>query len=226
MTYLVFGPDAAQKETKIAELKKKHLAEREALSFDYDVFDGRKMDPQILRQALLALPVFSPKRFILVRESHKLSEHNRKVIMDFLASGRQDHLVFVLEAEGFKGRDSFFAALKTHAQLIEAALPRAANVFDVTRAMSRHQPSQALKILHGLLSDGQHPLQLLGGLIWFWKEQKRVLSKDVFEDGLRAFQETDLNIKRSRLYPDYALEVLIVRLCRMMSSKTRAARTV
>ena len=44
-------------------------------------------------------------------------------------------------------------------------------------------------------------------------ESVAIAFERLIESGLLAMQEADLNIKRSRIKPEYALEVLIVKLC-------------
>ena len=216
MTYLIIGADAQYREAKIAELKQQHIPTRDSISFDYETLYAHRLDPDTLRKALLALPIFSPTRFVLLRECHKLTEHNQRVIVEFL-SGDPGHVVLVMESESLKGSDAFVRAIKGFVQIVQGQTPRTVNVFDVTRCMSRNQLAQALKILHGLLAEGAHPLQLLGGLVWFWSECRQTLSAEKFQAGLCALQETDLNIKRSRLKPDYSLEVLVTKLSGLMN---------
>jgi len=216
MTYLIIGPDVQHTEAKIAELKRQYIPSPDSVSFDCETLYAHRLDSDVLRKALLALPVFSTKRFVLLRECHKLTEHNRQLIVDFL-SGKPTHLIIVMESESLKVSDSFVKTLKPLVEIVQGKTPRAVNVFDVTRCLSRNQPAQALKILYGLLADGAHPLQLLGGLVWFWSESRDSMTTENFQAGLQALQETDLNIKRSRLKPEYSLEVLIVKLCGLMN---------
>ncbi len=215
MTYLIIGADTRQRETKISELKRQHIPIPDSVSFDYEILYAHRLDPDTLRKALLALPVFSSIRFVLLRECHKLTEHNRGVIREFLA-GQPKHLLLVMESEGLKASDRFVKEIKPYAEIVQARVPREVNVFDVTRCMSRGQPAQALKILDGLLSGGAYPLQLLGGLLWFWGECRETLDPEKFQAGLRALQAADLDIKRSRLKPEYSLEVLVTKLCGLM----------
>ena len=86
----------------------------------------------------------------------------------------------------------------------------------MTHVMSR-SPKDALKILGDIFSSGTHPLQVLGGLVWFWGKTKNRLSSQNFNLGLRELQQTDLNIKRSRLKAEYVLEVLVVKLCSLLT---------
>jgi DNA polymerase III delta subunit len=48
--------------------------------------------------------------------------------------------------------------------------------------------------------------------VWYWGKEGRMLAKTKFERGLQALEEADLNIKRSRLNPEYAVEKLVVEL--------------
>ena len=60
-------------------------------------------------------------------------------------------------------------------------------------------------------------LQLMGGLVWFWGKLKQRISAEKFKKGLLHLQEADLNIKRSRIKAEYALEVLVVKLCLLIA---------
>ncbi len=57
-----------------------------------------------------------------------------------------------------------------------------------------------------------HPLQIMGALVWYWGKEGKACGKERFERGLKALEEADLNIKRSRLEPQYAVEKLVVEL--------------
>ncbi len=85
----------------------------------------------------------------------------------------------------------------------------------MTRVMA-NDPAQALKILNELLEEGIHPLQIMGGLLWFWGKEKFRLKGDRYNKGLLVLQEADLNIKRSRLLPEHAIEVVVVKLCSLL----------
>ena len=51
----------------------------------------------------------------------------------------------------------------------------------------------------------------MGGLVWSWGKARSFARRENFQKGLVALQEADLNIKRSRLAPQQALEVLVVK---------------
>ena len=57
----------------------------------------------------------------------------------------------------------------------------------------------------------------IGGLYWlrgksFTGKEGKTLGKERFERGLKALEEADLNIKRSRLNPQHAVEKAVVEL--------------
>lgn len=230
MIYFLLGQDRANKETKITDLKQKFLASQrgkppspEAEKFDYEVLYGNKLDSQTLKKALLALPAVARKRLILIRDCHKLNAHNKNLIIEFVS--RKDDVVstvLILESGELSPNDSFVKKIKPFAKTPTVAPSQAGragfpakktNVFDMTRAIGRRQKPEALSILSGLLSNDVHPLQVMGGLVWFWGKLRQQLASEKFEKGLLALQEADLNIKRSRLRPDYAMELLVVKLC-------------
>ena len=121
-------------------------------------------------------------------------------------------MLLVVESGTWTAADSFVKKLRPYAQLVDAPRRKKATVFDMTREMERSRPDAVLRSLAELFADGQHPLQLMGGLLWFWQKNGPRLPGAQYQEGLRLLQEADLNIKRSRLNPEYALEILVVRL--------------
>ena len=217
MIYLFFGEDLFQKDQKIGEIKKKVLTSPEAYNFDYEVLDGIKIDPKEFKQALLVLPVVSKKRLLIIRAIHKLKAENQKILLDFIQSPPQ-YLELILDSDEAEIKTAFFEKLSRQAKVFSFGTTTKHNVFDITKAISSRNPQQALQVLADLLEEGSHPLQLMGGLIWFWGSLKGRLSPDRFKRGLLEIQKADLNIKRSRLSPERALEVLIVKLSCLTAS--------
>ena len=212
MIYSFLGPDGPQKESKISELKQKSLSSN-AYNFDYENLSSRQLDPATLKKALVALPALATKRLILIRACHDLDAVNKELIVEFFAA-KPTHLILILESNELTSQDSFIKKIAPYAKLIESARPPAAvNVFDMTRAMSRRNLSEALQLLSDILAQDVHPLQIMGGMVWFWGKSRETLPKEKFEKGLLVLQEADLNIKRSRLQPAQAVEVAVVKLC-------------
>jgi len=217
MIYLCLGEDRAAKEQRIAEIKTKHLTSDDALKLDYELLHGSKIDPSELKKALIALPGISLQRLILIRTVEKLNAQNKKILLDFIESDHR-HVVLILDSDEISPKNNFFNKLKTKAEIMRFGKEEAKkNVFDMTRAMENRDSPGALKILEHLISGGDHPLQIMGGLVWFWGKLKQRLSADRFKKGLLVLQEADLNIKRSRLKPEYAVEIAVTKLSSLIA---------
>lgn len=212
MIYAIIGPDWNVKTDRIHKLRDKILADPQSRHFDYDAVDGQKTDAVALKQRLIALPAMAKQRVVLVREAHKLDEKNLKIIEDF-ASQDHSHAVLILDFD--KAGKTQLAWIKSLAGANVLNLQpeeKEINVFDVTRCIPR-QPAEALKLLNQLYDSGNHPLKIMPGLVWFWGKMRAKISSEQYKKGLLCLQEADLNIKRSRLKAEYALEVLILKLC-------------
>ncbi len=211
LTYLLCGEDITAKDAKIAELKTKFLNSPEALRFDYELLFAHKLDPKTLKEVLISLPAVASKRLIVIKECHRLNPHNKNLILDFVPK-KADYAILILDTDLVDAKDSFLQKLKPSVKWAEFSKGEQVNVFDLTRFISMNRSMESLKILNKLLSQGEHPLQIMAGLVWYWRKTRDRISSCDFQKGLLALQETDLNIKRSRLDPVHALELLVVKL--------------
>jgi len=211
MIYLFTGDDNSIKNKKINEIKEEVLKTSEAVNFDYELLYSDKLHGDDLKKALLALPVVSKKRVVVLKTIQKLSPKNKEIVLKFFDS-EQDHLIFILDTDQSDLNNSFIKKIKNKARVFNVSPGPSENVFAMTNAMTARNPVEALKILSRLLSGGDHPLQIMGALVWFWGRMKNRLSQANFKKGLEVLKEADLNIKRSRLRPDYTLEKLVVSL--------------
>lgn len=212
MTYLFLGNDPLAKDEFIDNLKKKIFPLKDSLQFDSITLHGKHLNSEDLKKNLIALPALSKKRLIVIRNIEKLNPHNKNLILEF-AQSKQDYAVLVLDSEEEDLKTSFLKKVSSFSEIVRFKTEIARNVFDMTNAISRHDPVEALKVLNELESHGVHPLQIMGGLVWFWGKNKNRLSTDRFHQGLSELQTADLNIKRSRIKSEYALELLVTKLC-------------
>ena len=217
MIYLLLGEDGEAKEQKISEIKAECLTSDDALKLDYEYLHGSKVDPAILKKALIALPAIAGKRLILIRTVGKLNIQNKKILLDFIQSENK-HVVLILDSDETSSKNTFLQKISAVAKVIRvgrgAVKP---NVFDMTKRMENCDSTGALKVLEYLMSSGDHPLQIMGGLVWFWGKSKNRLSADRFKKGLLILQEADLNIKRSRIKPEYAVEIVVTKLSSLIA---------
>jgi len=215
MHYLFLGDDEQTKDRKIAALRQKLLPSGDPRKFDCDVLDAARLSAGDLKKSLLELPALADHRLVIIKSAEKLKAPQRDILLEFYAAP-QTTTVTILEAGGVP-RDRFFTTLKSYATVEVCAAAQGENVFAMTRLMGSRSPADALRMLHEFFEQGQHPLQIMGGLIWFWGNKARPrVSRAVFEKGLLCLKEADLNIKRSRLPAPMAMEVLVAKLCLLL----------
>ena len=211
MIYLFLGPDLPAKDAGIAEIKNKFFKNaREALSFDFDNLDAKELGVDTLKQAFLSLPVIIPHRLIILRQVHKLKSADIRVLINFCQRPAKHCDVILESSENTLKGD--LKDLTLLSKTVVMALPEAPNVFDMTKLITARRSGEALKMLDGFYRADVHPLAIMGALVWYWGKEGKILGKERFGQGLKALEEADLNIKRSRLDPQYAVEKLVVEL--------------
>jgi DNA polymerase III delta subunit len=215
MVYLFLGSDLPAKDAGIAEIKNKFFKNsREALSFDFDNLDAGELGADTLKQAFLTLPVIAPRRLIILRRIHKLKSADIRVLINFCQKPAKHCDVVLESAENTLKGDLKDLTLLSKGVLL--AGPEGPNVFDMTKLVTAHRSGDALKMLDGFYRADVHPLAVMGALVWYWGREGKLLGKERFERGLKALEEADLNIKRSRLDPQYAVEKLVVELGQLL----------
>jgi len=211
MIYLFLGSDLPAKDTRIAEIKNKLFKDsQEALAFDLDNLDASQLGDNALKKAFLTLPVIAPHRLIVLRQIHKLKSADIQVLINYCQKPA-NHCDVVLESSEsiLKGE---LKDLPLYAKGVVLGKPEGPNVFDMTKLITAHRSGDALKMLDGFYRVNVHPLQIMGALVWYWGKEGKACGRERFERGLKALEEADLNIKRSRLDPQYAVEKLVVEL--------------
>ena len=216
MIYLFLGNNIALKQQKINEIKAKYLTKEEAVHFDFEQFYGDKLPADDLKKALLNLPAVSKKRVVVVKNIEKLKADHQRIIEGYIVE-KNTPAVLILDSDQAELKSAFITDLKRVANVTVTEDGVKLNAFDLTNAIERRQPVNALKNLSQLIEEGSHPLQLLGMLIWCWGKMKGKISRGQFQKGLELLQEADLNIKRSRLEPEYAVEKLVVSLTALLA---------
>jgi DNA polymerase III delta subunit len=211
MIYLFLGDDGIAKDARILEIKNKFFKSfQEALSFDFDNLDASKLPDDALKKSFLTLPVITSHRLIVLRQVHKLKSTDIQVLLNFCQKPAQYCDVILESTEKMLKSDLKDLSLYATTELF--AKPEGPNVFDMTKLITAGQSGEALKMLNLFYKDNVHPLQIMPALVWYWSKEGRGRGKDVFKRGLQALQEADLNIKRSRLDPQWAVEKVVVEL--------------
>jgi DNA polymerase III delta subunit len=212
MIYLLLGEDSSAKRKKIDDIKSSILPSDDAVKFDYELLHGAKLDPVVLKKALLALPAVAKARLILIRTIEKLNAQNKDIILDFIR-GDNPHAALVLDSVETSFKGEFFRDCLSAAEVLRFGQKGKKNdIWGVTKAIESRNSGEALRVLNTLLEDGDSPLRIMGGLVWFWGSLRNRVSANSFKKGLLVLQEADLNIKRSRLKPEYAVEIAVTKL--------------
>ncbi|MBU0469481.1 MAG: hypothetical protein KKD07_06215 [Candidatus Omnitrophica bacterium] len=211
MIYLLLGDENALKSQKIDELKKQYICSNEEFQFDYETLDGNKLDPAVLKKSLISLPVVAKRRVILIHSCQKLSDHNKKIILEF-AQADEDKVVLILDSDSAASKNAFIQDLCKRAEVISFTRGRPQTAFDMGDDILSCNPKGALTVLASLLESGQTPVWILGGMLSSWQKNKRRMAVSRYKKGLLELQEADLNIKRTKLDVQHALEILVVKL--------------
>ena len=211
MIYLFLGDDLGVKDAKITEIKNKFFKNfEEAVDFDFDNLDAKALDADGLKQAFLTLPVIAPHRLIIIRQVHKLKSADIQVLINFCKNPAKYCDVILESNENTLKGD--LKDLPLYAKGMVMAKPEGPNVFDMTKLITARRSGEALKMLNGFYKDNAQPVQIMGALVWYWGKEGKALGRERFKRGLQALEEADLNIKRSRLEPRYAVEKVVVEL--------------
>lgn len=217
MIYLLIGDQVQPKDQKIEDIKKKYLSSDNSFFFDYEVLYGTKLNAADLKKSLLNLPAVISKRVVIIKTAQKLDAQNQEIILSFVKT-KPSHIILIFDFDAAEETGAFYKKMQPHGEVFKFISPPKSNVFDMTRCIEQRNLVNALKVLHELFESGQHPLQIMGGVVWFWGKQKQRLSRDKFGQGLLALKEADLNIKRSRLDPEQTIEVLMTKLSGLITS--------
>ncbi len=211
MIYLFTGEDQVAKDEKIAQLKTSILPTEDEKTFDYQSLHAAKLSPTDLKKNLITLPTVAKKRLIVLRFCEKLSNANKDLILEF-SEKKETKIDVILDTNQSALSNNFLKIIAKVGKHVPFQTAKKKNVFDMTNALSRNSSADALNILSELMSGGDHPLQIMGGLVWFWGRSKTKLTPQRFQLGLKALEQADLNIKRSRLKSEHAMEVCVVKL--------------
>lgn len=206
--YLFIGQDSLSKDIKLKNLRQE-LLKQDIEQFNLDVLYGRELNLKGLQEKLLCLPVRAKKRIIVIRGAGELKAEIKEFILDYLKRPYPG-VILVLDIDRQDPQDKFIDGILRHVQVYrfrETALP---NTFMLGRQIDLRKPDYALRLLSGLLQNGEKPERILGGLRYSCERDARTLTK---RKKLRLILNCDIDIKTGRLKAPFALEKLIVSLC-------------
>lgn len=210
MIYLFTGEDFFSKQEKISSLKKE-LFPPGTESFNYDSFQAKELTLPLLKELLSRLPVSAKQRLLVIKDILKLKPDIQEYLLGQTAL--PGFVVLVLDIASLpREQNVFLKGLLKVSKVVNFKSPPEINAFGLARVIERGNASGALNILADLLAAGERPERILGALRYQFVRPGVTLEET--RDKIRLLLETDNNLKTGRIKGSFALEALVVRLCR------------
>jgi len=209
MVYLLIGQDIAAKETQLKKIKQEFLPPQ-LQDFNLDTLYAKEIELKDIQERLLALPVKSAKRIIVVKDAHLLDKPSRDFLLAF-SKKPPKQLILILDFAQYDYRDAFIKSISAHARILRFKETVDPDTFALNRQIELRKTDSALSLLNQLLKNGEAPERILGGLRYAWEKQD--VQSLAARKKLKLLLGADLEIKTGRLKPAFALEKLVVSLC-------------
>ncbi|MDD5477408.1 MAG: hypothetical protein PHG87_04300 [Candidatus Omnitrophica bacterium] len=209
MVYLLIGQDIAAKETQLKKIKQE-LLPKELQDFNLDTLYAKEVTLKDIQERLLAIPLKSAKRIMVIKDAHFLNTESRNFLLSYAKKPHQQ-LVLVLDFQQHDYKDEFIKAVSAHASILRFKEITVPDTFVLNRQIELRKTDYALRILNQLLKEGEAPERILGGLRFAWEKQD--IQTPAAKRKLKLLLSCDIEIKTGRLRPAFALEKLVVSLC-------------
>jgi len=214
MVYLFIGEDSLSKNIKINQLKQELFA-KDIEQFNLDILYAKDLTLTVLQERLLCLPVKAQKRLIVIKDAQNLKEDIRAFILR-VAQNSLPKVVLVLDIDRKDRDDEFINRIQRLAKIIQFRESARLDTFALSRQIELRKPDYALRLLDQLLRNGERPERILGGLRY--SLERNTDNPLEINQRLKLLLNCDLDIKTGRLKPNFALEKLVVSLCRLKKS--------
>jgi len=214
MVYLFIGEDILSKNIKINQLRQELFA-KDIEQFNLDILYAKDLTLTSLQERLLCLPVKAQKRLIIIKDAQNLKEDIRAFILK-VAKNSLPKVILLLDIER-KDRDGeFINRIQELAKIFQFRESAHLDTFALSRQIELRKPDYALRLLDQLLRNGERPERILGGLRY--SLERNTDNPLEINQRLKLLLNCDLDIKTGRLKPNFALEKLVVSLCRLKKS--------
>jgi len=219
LVYLFIGQDSFSKAAKLKALKAE-LFPPQIENFNFDLLYGKNLNLADLQEKLLAIPVRSKKRLIVIKNAEDLKQKVKDFILEYVKKPYpQIILVLDIDSGGLERRgptlqdykDEFISKIARYGQTLRFKEETRPDTFTLSRHIEFKRTDYALKVLSQLLENGERPERILGGLRY--SGLKGITQPFEFKKKARLLLKCDLDIKTGKLKPEFALEKLVVNLC-------------
>lgn len=209
MVYLLIGQDIQAKEIQLQKIKQEFLP-KELQDFNSDTLYAKDTTLKEIQERCLRLPLKSAKRVVVIKDAQSLDEPCRDFLVTYCKDAPKE-LILALDFERYDYKDRFIRDMQACATIMRFRETVNPDTFALARQIESKKADAALRLLNQLLSNGEAPERILGGLRFAW-ERQNTGSKDS-RRRLKLLLACDIEIKTGRLRPACALEKLIVSLC-------------
>ena len=209
MVYLFIGQDSLSKDIQLKKIRQEFL-DKNTEQFNLDILYAKELAKATLQERLLCLPVKSSKRIVVIKDAQNLKEDVKEFILEYVKKP-YEKIIFILDISYAEKPDEFINRLYRYAKTIRFRETQAVDTFTLGRWIALKRPGYALRVLDQLLKNGERPERILGGLRYIWERDSASPLK--IRRKLKLLLNCDIDIKRGRLKPVFALEKLIISLC-------------
>lgn len=215
MVYLFVGEDELAKQEKIQSLKSELFegAGRGALaeSFNYESFYAKELTLPLLNEALSRIPAGVKQRLLVIKDILRFKDNFQNFLLSRVDNLPND-LIIVFDIISIpREQNPLLNKLLEVAKVIHFKSKKKTNAFDLAYEIERKQVGSALNILADLFRAGEKPERILGALGYQFTRQS--LNPDERLKKTDLLLAADVTIKTGKLKAQFALEMLVVRLC-------------
>ena len=211
MIYLFVGEDELSKQEKIQSLKKQ-LFNPQVEAFNYEAFYAQDLNLPLFKEAVNSLPVSAKNRLLVIKDALKLNDNLQEYVLSQIKDLSANLTVILDVAAIPKEENLFLNKILKIAKVVYFKTKESINAFGLARAIERRQPENALNILADLFKAGEKAERILGALRY--QLIQRGLNQEDRIKKINLLLEADVNLKTGKVKPKFALDVLVVRLCR------------
>jgi DNA polymerase III delta subunit len=209
MIYLFIGSDNLAKDAQLKKLKD-YVLSKGTEQFNLDTLYARELTLKALQEKLLSLPVKNPKRLIIIKNIEDLKDEVKGFLEKYVRKP-YPQVVMALDLNHLDKADSFIKNIARFVKPVRFKETVHQDTFALGRSIEMKKADSALRILSGLLREGERPERILGGLRYAWeKNAAHPLEK---RKRLKYLLACDIDIKTGKLKPLFALEKLVISLC-------------
>ena len=209
MIYLFIGSDNLAKDVQLKKLKD-YVLSKGTEQFNLDTLYSRELTLKVLQEKLLSFPVKNPKRLVIIKNIEDLNDEVKEFLEKYVRKP-YPQVVMALDLNLLDKTDSFIKSIARFVKPVHFKETVHPDTFALGRSIDLKKADNALRILSGLLKDGERPERILGGLRYVW--EKNAAAPFEKRKKLKYLLTCDIDIKTGKLKPLFALEKLVISLC-------------